>query len=54
MNHAQICRHYPDAILLAIIADLARRNLRDYRDHAVRWCGRRLAAARAERRRRDL
>lgn len=41
-----------DYVLEAVINDLGKRNLSDYRDHETRWCADRLRAARAERRKR--
>lgn len=52
-SHEGQVREYPDWLLEAIIADLGKRNLRDMRDHEVRWCAERCKAARAERRRRN-
>lgn len=49
-SHEAIVRTYSDDLLEDIITDLGRRNLRDFRDHATRWMGERLKAARAERR----
>ena len=51
-SHAKIIAAYPDHLVSAIIADLGGRNLRDYKDPAVRWCGERVKAARAEAKRR--
>lgn len=51
-SHDAIVRTFPDWLLEAVIGDLGRRNLRDYRNHETRWLGERASAARAERRRR--
>ena len=51
-DHAEIVRNYPDALLLAIITQEGKRNLRNYQDHQTRWMAQRLSAVRAERRRR--
>lgn len=53
MRHALAVAGYPDWLLDAVIKDLGGRNLRDYKDNAVRWAGERCKAARAERRRRN-
>lgn len=48
-SHEAIVAAYPDALIEAVIADLGRRNLRDQRDHEVRWAAERCSAARHER-----
>lgn len=50
MTHEAQVAGYPDALLVAVIEDLGKRNLRDMRDHETRWCAERSKAARAERR----
>lgn len=48
-NHELIVAAYPDALIEAVIADLGQRNLKDQRDHEVRWAAERCSAARHER-----
>lgn len=52
MTHDEIVALYPNDMLDKIIADLGARNLRDQRDHEIRWLAERSKALRAERRRR--
>lgn len=49
-EHARAVRGYTDDMLDAVIADLSRRNLRDYGNHETRWLAERSSACRAERR----
>ena len=52
MIHCQILESYSDELLEAIIADLGKQNLSNYRDHETRWKAERLTAARQERKNR--
>lgn len=51
-SHEWVVRAWPDTLLVHVIEDLGKRNLRDQRDHAVRWQAERCSAARHERKRR--
>lgn len=51
-EHDKAVAQYSGELLEDIIADLSKRNLRDFKDHEVRWSAQRLKACRAERRRR--
>ena len=50
--HDRAVRDYSDDLIEYAIADLGRRNLRDYGNHETRWMAERSSALRAERRRR--
>jgi hypothetical protein len=52
LTHARTVAQYSDNLLEAVIEDLSHRNLRNFRNHDVRWMGERSTAARAERRKR--
>lgn len=51
-SHEAIVASYSDAMLESVIEDLGKRNLRDQKDHEVRWAAARLSACRHERARR--
>jgi hypothetical protein len=51
--HTTAVATYPNWLLEAVIRDMGERNLRNQRDHEVRWCAERSSAARAERRKRE-
>lgn len=53
-SHEAIVATYSDDLLEVVIADLGRRNLRDYRDHETRFCAERLSASRTERKLRRM
>lgn len=52
-SHLVTVAAYPDHLLEALIADLGSRNLRNLKDHEVRFLADRSKAARAERRKRQ-
>tara|TARA_R110001606_G_scaffold18114_2_gene68823 strand:+ start:1028 stop:1201 length:174 start_codon:yes stop_codon:yes gene_type:complete len=52
MTHDEIVALYPNDMLDKIIADLGARNLREQRDHGIRFLAERSKALRAERRHR--
>lgn len=52
MTTEQIVAHYPTPLLRQILADIGKRNLRDYRDHETRWLAARVSAVRKELKRR--
>lgn len=53
-SHEGIVAAYSDQMIQLVIDDLGARNLRDQRDHEVRWCAERCSAARHERQARKL
>ena len=48
--HARAIRDYPPHLLEDIYADLSARNLRNQRDHEIRWLAYRLSAVATRRR----
>jgi len=52
-SHEAVVAEYSDELLVAVIADCGRRNLRDQRNHETRWLSERMSAARFERRKRQ-
>ena len=53
-SHEGVVLTYSDLLLAALIDDIGKRNLSNYRDHETRFLGERCKAARAERKRRQL